>query len=329
MSRVKYKGPSKYNSREIALIVSLSIITVLFIILLAVLIWVSVYTDNVLASFIFALNNENACSSDPTICLPPMNEPPAPTVFEDGFQKSVAFFSGQVLSNFSYNLGVQTSSSFSFGLLPPLQFYTSITNGVDTRYFGFSAYDPNSRTMYLFFRGTSTNYELRLDFQYPLVPFVEAGLPATNLVHSGFLTLFRSIKPAIKSALVPVESTWDRIVITGHSLGGALSSLVGTWLTKKITNKPIYIYTYGKPRVGNVQYAETVENLFGTRYWRVENTEDIIPQLPIPVMPNLKTKVSPFIYTQDGNLIGYTQNWGGLLRNHSLTSYIGFVKSLP
>lgn len=89
------------------------------------------------------------------------------------------------------------------------------------------------------------------------------------------------------------------------------------------------MYTWGKPRVGNPAYATTVSNLLGDRYWRVENTEDIIPDLPIPVMPNLKQSNSPFIYTQDGNPITYTLNWGGLLRNHSMTSYIGFVKSLP
>lgn len=320
---------SLYSPREIALIVSLVIVFVFFVVLLGISIWLTVVIDNAVESFLFALKNENACSSDPTICQPPMNTPPAPTSFMGGFQKSIAFFAGQVLANFEHNLGVESSSSLDFGLLPPLQLYKEISNGSDSRFFGFVAYDPASRTMYIFLRGTATTYDLKIDFDYILVPFTDAGLPATNLVHSGFLKMFRKIKGQVQSALVPIDSTWDRVVVTGHSLGGGVASLLGTWLTTKITNKPVYVYTFGKPRVGNQAYSTTVFNLLSTRYWRVENTEDIIPQLPIPVMPNLQNRKSPFVYLQDGNLINYTLNWGGLLRNHSMTSYIGFIKSLP
>jgi len=46
-----------------------------------------------------------------------------------------------------------------------------------------------------------------------------------------------------------------QISITGHSLGGALATLMSLEIVRKFLVIP-EIYTFGAPRIGNVKFAE-------------------------------------------------------------------------
>lgn len=70
------------------------------------------------------------------------------------------------------------------------------------------------------------------------------------------------------------------IYITGHSLGGALATL----LARDVVRLPwaregrveVVMYNFGSPRVGNRAFAEEYNRTVGTS-WRVCNHRDIIP----------------------------------------------------
>lgn len=49
-----------------------------------------------------------------------------------------------------------------------------------------------------------------------------------------------------------------KVVITGHSLGGAMARLMYFFLeyTKQFPEVTYELYTYGEPRVGNERFAE-------------------------------------------------------------------------
>ena len=72
---------------------------------------------------------------------------------------------------------------------------------------------------------------------------------------------------------VPPDS---RIVVTGHSLGGCLASLVPIWLRTEL-EATVTPCTFAGQSAGNAQFAKYFETLFGTRV-RYFNTLDVVPR---------------------------------------------------
>ena len=141
-------------------------------------------------------------------------------------------------------------------------------------------------------------------------------------MHSGFFTSAKSINRRLKELLVSAcagtPGEWD-LLITGHSLGGALASLIApdlvgkvdttrgfkerddtSWwgqaqrLGKQLTEsakevvygelprlRKVQMYTFGAPRVGNSQFAAYFNEVFdGREAFRIVNDADIVPRLP-------------------------------------------------
>jgi hypothetical protein len=78
------------------------------------------------------------------------------------------------------------------------------------------------------------------------------------------------------------------IIFTGHSLGGALTlhAAADSFLSGYLEDHRIKIYTFGQPRIGNVQWLD----LFLPEvddYYRVVNFTDAVSNLP-PCIPNFR-----------------------------------------
>ncbi|QDZ19263.1 putative lipase [Chloropicon primus] len=103
------------------------------------------------------------------------------------------------------------------------------------------------------------------------------------MVHNGFLTAYLSIRNSILSQLRTLitpagkEEEWT-IFITGHSLGGALATILAYECAEADLGK-IVVYTYGSPRVGNEAFVSDFHNLVDSS-WRFSNVSDIIPTVP-------------------------------------------------
>lgn len=73
------------------------------------------------------------------------------------------------------------------------------------------------------------------------------------------------------------------IYVTGHSLGGALATLLAIELSSSQMAKNgiifVTMYNFGSPRVGNRRFAE-VYNAKVKDSWRIVNHRDIIPTVP-------------------------------------------------
>lgn len=84
----------------------------------------------------------------------------------------------------------------------------------------------------------------------------------TMSVHSGFLAAYYSVKPRLMNVLDgALDSGEWTVLITGHSLGGALSTLFAFEVANRTyigRHKPkhISLYNYGSPRVGNNAFAK-------------------------------------------------------------------------
>ncbi|KAL6971175.1 hypothetical protein U1Q18_030855, partial [Sarracenia purpurea var. burkii] len=158
--------------------------------------------------------------------------------------------------------------------------------------------DSARRRLVVAFRGTEQDRwkDLRTDLM--LAP---AGLNPERIggdfkqeiqVHSGFLGAYDSVRTRILSLIkLAVAYTDDgaeplhkwHVNVTGHSLGGALATLLALELSSSQLAKrgaiSVTMYNFGSPRVGNKKFAE-VYNKKVKDSWRVVNHRDIIPTVP-------------------------------------------------
>lgn len=109
-------------------------------------------------------------------------------------------------------------------------------------------------------------------------------------VHKGFLVLDKAMMAKVDSALLEVlEKKKDaKIIITGHSLGGAVATvyvahMVQRW--KKTYLGRIKLVTFGSPRVGNMPFKLHIDLMCGPdNIYRVIYGSDPITFVPLKAM---------------------------------------------
>jgi len=126
---------------------------------------------------------------------------------------------------------------------------------------------------YLVFRGTEPGdfRDIRTDVRAALEPLDVDG--AKMSMHSGYLAAFNLVRSEIEAKLKQVRC--DQLIITGHSLGGALAMVATRLLAADSTGA---CYTYGAPPIGTVE----VQNGLKTPVYQIVNETDIVPRLPNP-----------------------------------------------
>lgn len=122
------------------------------------------------------------------------------------------------------------------------------------------------------FRGTSNINEVLIDLDVSLSADAELGI----LLHKGF-------SYAARAAFLQLKPHLDKtipIIITGHSLGGAIAQIVALHLQRDgfVVQQVI---TFGQPKVTNVAGSEMFDSL---PLLRVVTVKDIVPLVP-PISP--------------------------------------------
>ena len=85
-------------------------------------------------------------------------------------------------------------------------------------------------------------------------------------------------RAATESLAAEVDPAGLPIVVTGHSLGGALATLLVTDLTANTPLKP-QAWTFASPNVGDAAFAARYGAL-STVSWRIYNQVDVVPYFP-------------------------------------------------
>jgi pimeloyl-ACP methyl ester carboxylesterase len=126
---------------------------------------------------------------------------------------------------------------------------------------------------YLVFRGTEPGdfRDIRTDVRATLDE-VDAG-GTTIRMHRGYLAAYMLVESDIKAALKRLSC--DQLLITGHSLGGALAMVATRLLAADSTGA---CYTFGAPPIGSME----VQNGLKTPVYEIINETDIVPRLPNP-----------------------------------------------
>lgn len=118
------------------------------------------------------------------------------------------------------------------------------------------------------------------------------------LVHTGFYASWAEVSERVMAgvrAAVAANPSYQ-IVVTGHSLGGAVATLAAAYIRK--AGIAADLYTYGSPRVGNLLFADYVTKQAGAEY-RITHTDDPVPRLP-PIVLNY-AHVSPEYWIDPGS----------------------------
>ncbi len=96
-------------------------------------------------------------------------------------------------------------------------------------------------------------------------------------VHSGFHS---GVDEVWEDVLAVVEDTGKPVVLTGHSLGGALATLVAARV-HEAGNAVAGVYTYGQPRVGHGDFRSPYESRLGDVTYRFINHIDLVTRVPL------------------------------------------------
>ncbi|KAI9148075.1 Lipase (class 3) [Paramyrothecium foliicola] len=126
-------------------------------------------------------------------------------------------------------------------------------------------------------RGSKTlrNWGTNLDYKG-----ITSLLAPGAWMHRGFYNAWREIARDVRTALFSTIIKYPdyNIVLTGHSLGGAVVTIAAAYL-RAIDRYELDLYTYGQPRVGNSKFSDFISNQPG-RLYRVTHNNDIVPKMP-------------------------------------------------
>jgi predicted lipase len=150
--------------------------------------------------------------------------------------------------------------------------------------FGYTGYVADINTIVVVFRGTRTLDGWIRDLRFAK-PDLEFGMaPEGAKVHLGFYEAWMFLKPIMEPSFLELAQEYpgSKVLISGHSLGGAISTLAAVDLYSSHFNLKLgkwTVYTIGQPRVGNEIFSKWT-NSFPFEYYRLVYENDLVPHLP-------------------------------------------------
>ena len=124
------------------------------------------------------------------------------------------------------------------------------------------------------FRGTDSFTDIIYDC-YISKKYLDKNI----FIHSGFYNQLNSVYGEL---MIKVEKYLNdyQIYISGHSAGGAHSTIFSYLLSKK-TEKIIKVITFGSPKIGNYEWKQSYESKKNILNYRITNNNDIVSVIPI------------------------------------------------
>ena len=149
---------------------------------------------------------------------------------------------------------------------------------------GFIAADETRKEIVLAFRGSKSKSNWRTNNKFTLKDW--KPICEKCRVHRGFLEAYEAVRPKLLEELKKARAKYAdyALVLTGHSLGGAMATVAATSLRGepdlKELGKDLKLYTYGAPKVGNPALISEIEG-HGNKNFRVTKGSDPVPHVPI------------------------------------------------
>jgi triacylglycerol lipase len=201
-------------------------------------------------------------------------------------------------------------------------------------FYGFVAVGGTPQTAVVALRGTATNTEWWNDFMWDLVPFTQ--VPNGGQVAQGFHDIYNTFgtmtpgqqqstpapgtfaasiaQAATEGLAAEVDPGGLPVVVTGHSLGAALATLLIADLTANTPLKP-QAWTFASPNVGDAVFAARYAAM-STVSWRIYNQVDVVPYFPVDIFASYQPVTTGYAINSMGKA-----KWN-LGCAHSLNTYM-------
>lgn len=158
----------------------------------------------------------------------------------------------------------------------PLKVYRAIPSAIPMKCNGEVAgyMTKEGRAIIVFLKGTNSLADVFEDVKFTTTPFHMSDA-TYGRVHEGFYNEFINLKMyLLRNGL----NTCSKIILTGHSMGAAVVTLMGLYCAV-VFRKPVEVYTFGSPKVGDADFVHAFDT-FVSKSDRYLHKEDPIPRLP-------------------------------------------------
>ena len=170
-------------------------------------------------------------------------------------------------------------------------------------------------------------------------------------VHSGFNNvlfekrvyekncMYDRIKHSVEHVLERDDIAYD-IMISGHSLGGALSVLTGVAFAHQMPDTNFTVINFGCPRHGGKHFHKWSNDMTNVNIWRFVYHRDIVPRTPgetrfyhtgHTIQLESESGAKAYYYhkgNKELNLAGVPKDWndGKSSSNHYMSNYIDYLE---
>jgi triacylglycerol lipase len=259
-----------------------------------------------------------------------------PMYFPEGFDLEEAFLLSELVST-AYDMqsqwkeqGKPKPEDFQWIPKGPNLNYSKPIWGADRLLYFFLEHEPYAfvatspdGTGYLVFRGTDSDADWVENLKFDQDEYAFA--PGFGKTNQGFTGVYSSMREDILHVLSGAPSI-KKLLITGHSLGSALSTLAVPDLCANLARsedfKMIHC-NFASPRTGDQAFVAAY-NRCGVPTFRLVNTCDIVPTVPASVL----TFDLP-IYSHVGTSVDFTAQYGSIPANHSVSTCYGYALEHP
>jgi len=160
---------------------------------------------------------------------------------------------------------------------------------------GYVALDPTHNLIVVAFRGSASiqNWVANLD-----IAATTTTLCSGCTAHSGFWKSWLDARKDVTGAIEKLSSANPsyKIVVTGHSLGGAIATIAAAELRN--SGYTVTMYSFGAPRIANSKLSDYITKQPGGNY-RITHFNDPVPNVP-PIIMDF-AHVSPEYYINKKN----------------------------
>lgn len=169
-------------------------------------------------------------------------------------------------------------------------------------------YSERGNLLLIVFTGTSNACLATIDLNYYQTELEGINNYLPNVRgHQGVYIAYQSVRPKLLETVRKYIDRKPKIIITGHSLGGALSSLCTLDLA---VLQPLH-YSFAAPLIFNPKACDIFTQLVKNSY-RIANLSDLVVLSPLPIMPNKDA------FCHVGRVVLFQRNLGEYSDNHSL-----------
>ncbi|MCJ1430232.1 hypothetical protein MMC29_008149, partial [Sticta canariensis] len=150
-------------------------------------------------------------------------------------------------------------------------------NSLVTDVTGYIAVDRTRDLTVLAFRGSRSIRNWLADVDFVSVP---TDICPGCTAHQGFWNSWQEARSGILAALVKTAKQYpsSKVVVVGHSLGGAIADFAAAEIRKQSIN--VDLYTYGAPRIAGKTLSDFITNQNRGGNFRSTHTNDPVPRLP-------------------------------------------------